>query len=98
MSSELTIKMLKEQNDSLCETLKEQEIYMTHARATLRRDSFVQGLIVENDRLKQLVDRHPGELVSAYLRGSEAKAGEIESLKDVIAKTIDNLKKAHATL
>jgi len=96
MSSEL--KMLQDQNASLCKTLKEQEIFMAHARATLRRDSFVQRLVVENDRLKHLVDRHPGELVSAYLRGSEAKA---EMLNVVIAeqtKTIDDLKKACATL
>ena len=96
MSSEL--KILQDQNASLCETLKEQEIFMAHARATLRRDSFVQRLVTENDRLRHLVDRHPGELVSAYLRGSEAKA---ETLKVVIAeqtKTIEDLKKARATL
>ena len=98
MSSELTIKMLQDQNASLCETLKEQEIFMAHARATLRRDSFVQLLVIENDRLKNLVDRHPGELVSAYLRGSEENAEILKAVITEQTKTIDDLKKACATL
>ena len=93
------IKKLKDQNDSLCDSLKEQEKYMTHARATLRRDSFVQSLIIEKDRLKQIVDRYPGEL--AYMQCSmdetvRISTEETNRLKNVIAeqkKTIDDLMK-----
>ena len=78
--------MLTAQNNALKELLNDQEKYVTHARATLRRDSYIQSLLAENHGLKQTVEKHPGELGSAYLRGSMSADTEIKRLEATIAE------------
>jgi len=77
--------MLTAQNNALKGLLKDQEKYVTHARATLRRDSYIQSLLAEIDRLEQTAEKHPGELGSAYLRGSMSADTEIKRREATIA-------------
>ena len=79
------IEMLTAQNTVLKGLLKDQEKYVTHARATLRRDSYIQSLLAEIDRLNQTAEKHPSELGSAYLRGSMSADTEIKRLEATIA-------------
>ena len=79
------IEMLTAQNITLKGLLKDQEKYVTHARATLRRDSYIQSLLAEIDRLNQTAEKHPSELGSAYLRGSMSADTDIKRLEATIA-------------
>ena len=77
--------MLTAQNTALKGLLKDNEKYVTHARATLRRDSYIQSLLAEIDRLNQTAEKHPSELGSAYLRGSMSADTDIKRLEATIA-------------